>query len=118
MWLSCSQGLFRYKRELLEPLRPGVVCDDVELTVAVRWKVFKALYASNVSFLETEAGKLRPKLRHKLRRGTNNQHALLHNSRVMFNRNFGRYGTIVFPFEFFVHIVSPILLSLSLVFFL
>ena len=113
----CESELSAYRRELLDPLRPGVVCDDVELTVAVRSKGFKALYASDVPFLETEAGKLRPKLQHKLRRGTNNQHALLRNSRVMFNRNFGRYGTIVFPFEFFVHIVSPILLGLCLVFF-
>src|SRR5260370_12465853 len=114
--LMCESELSAYKRELLEPLRPGVVCDDVELTVTVRSKGFKALYASDVSFFETEAGKLGPKVQHKLRRGMNNQHALIHNSRVMFNRNFGRYGTIVFPFEFFVHIVSPLLLGLSLIF--
>lgn len=112
----CESELSAYRREILEPLRPGVVCDDVELTVAVRSKGFKAVYASDVSFFETEAGKLGPKLQHKLRRGMNNQHALLHNSKVMFNRNFGRYGTIVFPFEFFVHIVSPVLLSVSLIF--
>jgi len=114
----CESELSAYKRELLEPLRPGVVCDDVELTVTVRSKGFKALYAPDVSFLETEAGELRPKLRHKLRRGMNNQHALLQNSRVLFSRRFGKYGTIVFPFEFFVHIVSPVLLTLSLAFFL
>jgi cellulose synthase/poly-beta-1,6-N-acetylglucosamine synthase-like glycosyltransferase len=114
----CESELSAYRRDLLEPLRPGSVCDDVELTVMVRSKGFKALYASDVSFLETEAGKLRPKLQHKLRRGMNNQHALLHNTKVLFNRNLGRYGTIVFPFEFFVHIVSPVLLTLSLIFFL
>jgi hypothetical protein len=48
----------------------------------------------------------------------NNQHALLQNSNVLFSRNLGKYGTIVFPFEFFVHIVSPVLLTVSLVFFL
>jgi len=114
----CESELSAYRRELLEPLRPGVVCDDVELTVMVRSKGFKALYAPDVSFLETEAGKLRPKLQHKLRRGMNNQHALLQNSNVLFSRNLGKYGTIVFPFEFFVHIVSPLLLTVSLVFFL
>jgi cellulose synthase/poly-beta-1,6-N-acetylglucosamine synthase-like glycosyltransferase len=114
----CESELSAYRRELLEPLRPGVVCDDVELTVTVRSKGFKALYAPDVSFLETEAGKLRPKLQHKLRRGMNNQHALLQNSNVLFSRNLGKYGTIVFPFEFFVHIVSPVLLTVSLVFFL
>src|SRR5713101_6730637 len=114
----CESELSAYRRELLEPLRPGVVCDDVELTVMVRSKGFKALYAPDVSFLETEAGKLRPKLQHKLRRGMNNQHALLQNSKVLFNQDLGRYGTLVFPFEFFVHIVSPVLLTLSLLFFL
>jgi cellulose synthase/poly-beta-1,6-N-acetylglucosamine synthase-like glycosyltransferase len=114
----CESELSAYRRELLEPLRPGVVCDDVELTVMVRSKGFKALYAPDVSFLETEAGKLRPKLQHKLRRGMNNQHALLQNSKALFDRKLGRYGMIVFPFEFFVHIVSPVLLTLSLIFFL
>jgi cellulose synthase/poly-beta-1,6-N-acetylglucosamine synthase-like glycosyltransferase len=114
----CESELSAYRRDLLEPLRPGVVCDDVELTVNVRSKGFKALYPPDVSFFETEAGKLGPKLQHKLRRGMNNQHALIHNSKVLFNRNLGRYGTIIFPFEFFVHIVSPVLLTLSLIFFL
>jgi cellulose synthase/poly-beta-1,6-N-acetylglucosamine synthase-like glycosyltransferase len=114
----CESELSAYRRNLLEPLRPGVVCDDVELTVTVRSKGFKALYAPEISFFETEAGKLGPKLQHKLRRGMNNQHALLQNSKALFNRNLGKYGTIVFPFEFFVHIVSPILLTVCLVFFL
>ncbi len=47
----------------------------------------------------------------------NNQHALLQNSNILFRRSLGKYGTIVFPFEFFVHIVSPILLTVSLIFF-
>jgi cellulose synthase/poly-beta-1,6-N-acetylglucosamine synthase-like glycosyltransferase len=114
----CESELSAYRRDILEPLRPGVVCDDVELTVMVRSKGFKALYAPDVSFLETEAGKLGPKLQHKLRRGMNNQHALLQNSKVLFSRNLGKYGTIVFPFEFFVHIASPVLLTLSLALFL
>jgi cellulose synthase/poly-beta-1,6-N-acetylglucosamine synthase-like glycosyltransferase len=114
----CESELSAYRRNLLESLRPGVVCDDVELTVTVRSKGFKALYAPDISFFETEAGKLGPKLHHKLRRGMNNQHALLQNSKVLFNRSLGKYGTIVFPFEFFVHILSPVLLTVCLVFFL
>lgn len=114
----CESELSAYRRELLEPLRQGVVCDDLELTVQVRSKGFKALYASNVSFLENEAGSLSPKLRHKLRRGMNNQHALLQNSNVMFNKSLGKYGSVVFPFEFFVHIISPIMLTTSGILFL
>jgi cellulose synthase/poly-beta-1,6-N-acetylglucosamine synthase-like glycosyltransferase len=114
----CESELSAYKTKLLEPLRPGTVCDDVELTVTVRRKGFRAVYASNVPFFETEADKLGPKLKHKFRRGMNNQHALLQNSRVMFSRNLGKYGTVVFPFEFFVHVVSPVLLTVALISFL
>ncbi len=39
-----------------------------------------------------------------------NQHALLRNRNVLFNKAYGRYGTLVYPFEFFTHIVSPVLL--------
>lgn len=109
----CESELSAYRRELLEPLRPGVVCDDLELTITVRSKGFKALYATDVSFLENEAGSFGPKLQHKLRRGMNNQHALLQNSKVFFNRGLGKYGRVVFPFEFFVHTLSPMLLTLS-----
>ena len=114
----CESELSAYRRELLEPLRQGVVCDDLELTINVRSKGFKALYASDVSFLENEAGRLGPKLRHKLRRGMNNQHALFQNSKILFKSDLGKYGRVVFPFEFFVHILSPILLTISGVLFL
>lgn len=114
----CESELSAYRRELLEPLRQGVVCDDLELTINIRSKGFKALYASDVSFLENEAGSLRPKLQHKLRRGMNNQHALLQNSRLLFKSDLGKYGRVIFPFEFFVHIFSPILLTASGVLFL
>ena len=43
-----------------------------------------------------------------------NQHALLRTSSVLFNREFGRYGRIVFPFEFLTHIASPALVTLGL----
>jgi len=36
----------------------------------------------------------------------------------LFNGKFGNYGKVVFPFEFFVHILSPILVVLALGFFL
>jgi cellulose synthase/poly-beta-1,6-N-acetylglucosamine synthase-like glycosyltransferase len=114
----CESELSAYKTELLEPLRPGTVCDDVELTLTMRSKGFRAVYASNVPFFETEADKLGPKLKHKFRRGMNNQHALIQNSSVLFSRKFGKYGTIVFPFEFFVHILSPVLLTTALFSFL
>jgi hypothetical protein len=112
----CESELSAYRRELLQPLRSGTVCDDIELTVGVRSKGYRGEYDLEVSFFETEAGTFKSKLRHKFRRAMANQHALLRNHNVLFNKSYGRYGTLVYPFEFFTHLVSPILLVLAISF--
>ena len=112
----CESEFSAYRRELLQPLRSGTMCDDIELTVGVRSKGYKGEYDLGASFFEAEAGTFKSKLRHKFRRGMANQHALLRNHNVLFNRAYGRYGTLVYPFEFFTHIVSPLLLVIAVSF--
>jgi len=107
----CESELSAYRRAILEPLRPGGMCDDIELTVGVRSKGYRSKYDIYSPFFESEAGTFVSKLKHKFRRGMANQHALVRNSNVLFNRAFGRYGSVVYPFEFFVHIVSPVLIA-------
>ena len=107
----CESELSAYRRAALEPLRPGGMCDDIELTVAVRSKGYKSKYDLHSPFFESEAGTVVSKLKHKFRRGMANQHALIRNANVLFNRTFGRYGSVVYPFEFFVHIISPVLMA-------
>ncbi len=112
----CESEFSAYRRELLQPLRSGTMCDDIELTVGVRSKGYRGEYDLSASFFEAEAGTVKSKLRHKFRRGMANQHALLRNRNVLFNKSYGRYGTLVYPFEFFTHLVSPILLVIALCF--
>ena len=38
----CESEFSAYRRELLQPLRPGTMCDDIELTVGVRSKGYRA----------------------------------------------------------------------------
>ena len=105
----CESEFSAFARDSLEPLKPGSMCDDLELTVMIRSHNKRAVYALDAPFFEREASSFGPKLLHKYRRGMANQHGIVRNRRVLFNGGFGRYGTIVFPFEFFVHIVSPLL---------
>ncbi len=104
----CESEFSAYRKEALQPLRPGCMCDDIELTVALRSTGLRGIYDATALFLEHEAGTLTSKLRHKFRRGMANQHALLRSSSVLFNKKFGKYGSIVFPFEFLTHIISPV----------
>ncbi len=110
----CESEFSAYRRGLVQPLRSGTMCDDIELTVGVRSRGYRAEYDLGASFFEAEAGTLKSKFRHKFRRGMANQHALLRNHNVLFNRAFG--GTIVYPFEFFTHVVSPVLLVIAMSF--
>ncbi len=110
----CESEFSAYRKEALRPLRPGCMCDDIELTVALRSTGLRGIYDGKALFLEQEAGTLTSKLRHKFRRGMANQHALLRTSSVLFDKKFGKYGSIVFPFEFLTHIISPIGVSFGL----
>ena len=110
----CESEFSAYRRDALKPLRPGCMCDDIELTVGLRSTGLRGVYDQSVRFYEKEAGTIGSKLRHKLRRGMANQHALVRTRSSLFNRKLGNYGRVVFPFEFFVHIVSPILIVLGI----
>ncbi len=110
----CESEFSAYRRSALQPLRPGCMCDDIELTVGLRSTGLRAVYDRQALFFEREAGTLRSKMSHKLRRGMANQHALIRTRFVLFNRRFGRYGSVVFPFEFFTYLISPILVTSGL----
>ena len=114
----CESEFSAFSMDSLEPLKPGCMCDDLELTVTMRSHGRRAVYSLGIPFFEQEASVLKPKLRHKYRRGMANQHGLIRNRRVLFNKTFGRYGTFVFPFEFFVHILSPFMLLAALALFI
>ena len=115
--LMCESEFSVFNRKAITPLEQGCMCDDLELTVNLRSHGMKAVYVSYVPFFEKEAAVLKPKLRHKYRRGMANQHGLLRSRRVLFNKTFGKYGSVIFPYEFFVHVISPILLVLAIALF-
>ncbi len=106
----CESEFSIFTRDSLEPLKPGCMCDDLELTVMMRSRDRRGVYAIDAPFFEREASSLKPKLLHKYRRSMANQHGIIRNRRALFNRTLGKYGTMIFPFEFFVNLVSPLLL--------
>ena len=115
--LMCESEFSVYRRDALRPLRPGCVCDDLELTVMVRSTGLRCAYDLDVPFYEREASSLKPKFSHKLRRSTANQHAIFRSLTILFNKSFGKYGSFVFPFELFANIISPVLVTMALAFF-
>lgn len=102
--------IMAFRRYLLEKLDSGVIADDTELAMHVREKGWRAIYDPNVISYEfvTESQKVRSK--QKIRRGRGIVQSFIRHRKMFLNKNYGKYGLFIFPSEFFMHIISPVLL--------
>jgi cellulose synthase/poly-beta-1,6-N-acetylglucosamine synthase-like glycosyltransferase len=107
--VMCESEFAAYRRELMEEIPRDSVCDDMELTLRVRKKGFRAIYDPTVVFYEFSPIKYKSRLKHKIRRGQGNQQTLFRFANMMFRRKYGAFSFMILPLEFFVHIISPVL---------
>lgn len=107
--------LMAFRSSLLEPIPEDTIADDSHLAVEIRRKGFRSVYNSDAIFYEYVPPTLRSRFVQKVRRGQGLVQLFLRQRRVLFNRKYGKYGTIIFPAEFFMHVVSPALLAVFLV---
>lgn len=103
-------GGFVFRRKLIEKLDESIGADDVDLTVKVRKSGHRVLLLRDTYFYEYTQPTFRARWRQKIRRSTMIVQALIKHRDVMFKRKFGVYGSIIYPAEFFMHVLSPYLL--------
>jgi cellulose synthase/poly-beta-1,6-N-acetylglucosamine synthase-like glycosyltransferase len=113
--LMCESELAAYRRNLLNDLPDITQCDDIRLTLNVRSKGYRAIYDPYALFYEAEGVNRREMLKQKIRRARANVHELLRNMHLVFSRRFGKFSRIILPFEIFLNLIAPILLSISAV---
>jgi cellulose synthase/poly-beta-1,6-N-acetylglucosamine synthase-like glycosyltransferase len=113
--IMCESEFAAYRRGLIKIIPPDSLCDDMELTLSVRKQGFRAIYEPASVFHECTPPKYKSRLKHKIRRGQGIQQTLLRYSNMMFKRKYGAFAFIVMPFEFFMHLVSPILIPILLI---
>jgi biofilm PGA synthesis N-glycosyltransferase PgaC len=113
--VMCESEFAAYRRELVEEIPVNTICDDMQLTLKVRQQGFRAIYDPSVMFYECSPSKYKSRLKHKIRRGQGNQQVLFRFANMMFRRNYGVFSSVILPFEFFIHIISPILIPICLV---
>ena len=102
--------IMAFRRELLDKLDSNTLADDTELAIMVREKGRRAIFDPEVIAYEyvSESPKVRAK--QKLRRGRGIVQAFMRHKKILFNRRYGTYGLVIFPSEFFMHIISPLLM--------
>jgi len=107
--LSC------FRRNLIDAVSTDSMADDSELAVKVRKKGLRAVYDANAIFYEYAPPSLKSRYIQKMRRGQGLVQLFIKEWKICLNPKYGNFGTLVFPSEFFMHVISPILVVALLV---
>jgi cellulose synthase/poly-beta-1,6-N-acetylglucosamine synthase-like glycosyltransferase len=102
--------IMAFRRQLLGKLDSGVIADDTELAMHVRESGWRAIYDPKVISYEFVAESQQVRSKQKIRRGRGIVQSFIRHRKMFLNRKYGKYGLLIFPSEFFMHIISPILL--------
>lgn len=108
-----------FRKELIEEIYSDSVADDSEIALRIRQKGYKTIHVDDAVFWEYAASNMKERTKQKYRRAQGLIQLLLRFSSVfLFNRKYGLFGMLIFPTEFFMHLISPLLvLSVMLTFF-
>lgn len=101
--------LSAFRRNLIEDIASDSVADDTELAIKIRRKGYRAIYDSDAKFYEYAPPTLKARIKQKQRRGMGLIQQFVRYRNLMFNRAYGKYGLLILPSEFFMHVVSPFL---------
>jgi len=100
-----------FRRDIIEDIFKDSVADDTELAVRVRKKNFKTLFINNAIFWEYTPKKLSERTKLKQRRAHGIIQVMLRFfSTFFFKPHYRSFGFLIFPVEFFMHVISPILI--------
>ena len=96
-----------YRRQLLDKISNNSMADDSELAVKVRRRGYRAIYDATAVFYEYAPPTIKSRFNQKVRRGQGLIQLFLREWHCLFNPKYGKFGTIILPAEFFMHVISP-----------
>lgn len=95
------------RRSVVEPPSQDSVADDTEMALKIRRKGYKTLYAPDCVFYEAAPTSLEGRILQKERRGQGLIQVFWRNRDMFLNPKYGKFGMVVFPFEFSLYVLSP-----------
>ncbi len=100
-----------FRRELMDPLAPDSAADDTELFVKIRKKGYRCIVDDRIVFRESRPPDVRVVRHQRARRAYGIIKVMLSNIDMFLNPRYGTYGLVVFPSNFFMLAISPILIA-------
>jgi cellulose synthase/poly-beta-1,6-N-acetylglucosamine synthase-like glycosyltransferase len=107
--------LSAYRARLIDPLPENKSADDSRLANIIRIKGFRSVYDSGAVFYEYAPPNFRSRIIQKVRRGQGLIRVFWDFKGHMFRKRYGKYGLLILPMEFFMHVVFPSLWIIFLV---
>jgi cellulose synthase/poly-beta-1,6-N-acetylglucosamine synthase-like glycosyltransferase len=103
------------RKKLWEDIYGDSVADDSELALRVRKKGYRTLSIPDVKYTEYASRKIGDRTKRKQRRAQGLIQIITRFFGTFFlNPKYGWFGMFIFPIEFFMHVISPILIVLSI----
>ena len=108
--IAHSTSLLAFRTSLVEPVKPNSVADDTEEFLLIRKNGFRTIIDPTVISQEEVPADHATRRMQKNRRSQGVVKVLLENIDMILNPRYRWYGAIVLPMEWFILILSPILL--------
>jgi cellulose synthase/poly-beta-1,6-N-acetylglucosamine synthase-like glycosyltransferase len=108
--IAHASSLMSFRKRVVEYVDANSMADDTEEFVMIRKKGFRTVVDPSVISEEDVPSGFAKRRLQKDRRAQGIIKVLVKNSPIIFDRSFGRFGTVVIPLEFFILIISPFFL--------
>jgi cellulose synthase/poly-beta-1,6-N-acetylglucosamine synthase-like glycosyltransferase len=109
--------LVALRRNLFDHLEPNTLADDTEISLKVIEKGYRAIFDPEAMVYAFTPKKFKFRMKQKIRRAQGIIQSFIRHRNMLFKSAYGRYGLVIFPAEFFMHIISPFLLVANAILF-
>jgi cellulose synthase/poly-beta-1,6-N-acetylglucosamine synthase-like glycosyltransferase len=104
-------GLSAFRKKAVSRIDEDVNADDTQLALAAVRNGYRAVYESDCVFFNESPEGLGNAWRQRVRRGQGLQRVFWRNRDMIFDSRYQRFGSVVYPVEFFMHLISPLLFA-------
>jgi cellulose synthase/poly-beta-1,6-N-acetylglucosamine synthase-like glycosyltransferase len=108
--IAHASSVVAFRSSLLEPVDAFSMADDTEELVKIRKKGYKTVVDNSAVSKEEVPNEFRKRRLQKDRRSQGIIRVLFQNTSLLFNLKYGMFGFLILPLEFFILVISPILL--------
>ncbi len=108
-----STSLLAFRRELTSPVRYDSIAEDTEEFVLIRRGGHRTVIDTSVIAEEEVPQSIRKRRKQKDRRAQHIITSLLIHKDMFFNKRYGMYGLVVFPLNFYLLVITPIVMLIS-----